>query len=61
MKPFTSLGLMVLYAALWMILLGYYLKSDAWITEHKHSFTDAFSTTTYQSSENYERRGSGAA
>lgn len=29
----------------------YYLKSDEWMMENKHSFTDSFSTTTYQSSE----------
>ena len=42
-------------------LRRYFLKSDAWMMEHVHSFTDAFSTTVYQSSENYEQRGSVAA
>ena len=32
-------------------LRQYFLKSDEWMTEHKHSFTDVFSTTIYQSTE----------
>ena len=32
-------------------LRRYFLKSDEWMTEHRHSFTDSFSTTTFQSSE----------
>ena len=42
-------------------LRRYYLKSDEWMTEREHSFTDVFSTKTYQSSENYEQRGSVAS
>ena len=42
-------------------LRRYYLKGDTWMTEHKHSFTDAFSTSTYQSSENYAQREGAAA
>ena len=32
-------------------LRRYFLKSDEWMTEHRHSFTDAFSTTTFRSPE----------
>lgn len=34
-------------------LRRYFLKSDEWMTEHEHCFTDAFSASTFQSVNDY--------